>query len=101
MIFGSIIIFSPIQDFPYSFLLNGVAEPDRQQNISFAPDIQAFRLLLGSQNWLSATKPLRHKGAEILMSLRGPKGRGNLLNHWQKGLIRLDIGFELALFFGL
>jgi hypothetical protein len=44
MIFGSIIIFSPIQDFPYSFLLNSAAEPDRQQNISFAPDIQASRL---------------------------------------------------------
>jgi hypothetical protein len=33
------------------------------------------------------------------MSLRGPKGRGNLLHHWQKALITLDIGFELALFF--
>jgi len=50
MIFGSIIIFSPIQDFPYSFLLNSAAEPDRQQPISFAPDIQAFRFLLSSQN---------------------------------------------------
>jgi hypothetical protein len=36
-------IVSPIQDFPYNFLLNSAAEPDRQQNISFAPDIQAFR----------------------------------------------------------
>jgi len=28
-----------------------------------------------------------------LLSLRGPKGRGNLLHHWQKALIAVDIGF--------
>jgi hypothetical protein len=44
-------------------------------------------------NCTIATKPLRHKGAKILMSLRGPKGRGNLLHHWQKALFALDIGF--------
>jgi len=35
-------IFSPIQHFPYSFQLNTTAEPNRQQPISFAEDIQAF-----------------------------------------------------------
>jgi hypothetical protein len=45
-------IVSPIQDFPYNFLLNSAAEPDRQQLIRSDPDIQAFRLLLVSQNWV-------------------------------------------------
>jgi len=31
------------------------------------------------------------------MSLRGPKGRGNLLRHMKKALISFQIGFELAL----
>jgi len=33
-----------------------------------------------------------HKGTEIRMSLRGPKGRGNLLRLKQKALILFDIG---------
>jgi hypothetical protein len=44
MIFGSIIISSPIQDFPYGFSLSFAAEPDSQQPISFTPNIQASRL---------------------------------------------------------
>jgi hypothetical protein len=35
-------------------------------------------------NRYSATKTLGHKGAEVLLSLRGPKGRGNLLRHREK-----------------
>jgi len=49
-------------------------------------------------NWAIATKALRHKGAEILVSLRGPKGRGNLLGHKEKALILFEFGFELGLF---
>jgi hypothetical protein len=49
MIFGSVMIVSPIQDFPYDFLLNFAAEPDRQQPISFAVEVQASRSLLGSK----------------------------------------------------
>ena len=45
-----------------------------------------------------ATNAPSHIGSEILMSLRGPKGRGNLLHHWQKASIPFEIGFELALF---
>jgi len=45
MVFGSIIIVSPIQDFPYGLLLNSTVEPYGQQPISFAPNIQASRLL--------------------------------------------------------
>jgi hypothetical protein len=44
-------------------------------------------------NCVIVTKPLRHKGAKILMSMLGPKGRGNLLRHKQKALIPFDFGF--------
>jgi len=32
------------------------------------------------------------------MSLRGPKGRGNLLHHWQKSLVKLYVGFDWLCF---
>jgi len=46
--------------------------------------------------------PQRHKGAELWLSLRGPKGRGNLLHDRQKNLITRYIDWLcLALFFRL
>jgi hypothetical protein len=40
-----------------------------------------------------ATKTLRHKEAEMRKSLRGPKGRGNLLSNRQRTSFLSGIGF--------